>query len=274
LTERVFKASTIILALLLALSLAGNVYLAFVDRTGEIDAAQDPSGTAGTLDLSGSTDYGSATLQGPAVYQRIEVVRDGVMPTQRVATTGAMLTISVDVQPGQGRVLVQTKPLMGIVFQDAANTAVLVAQNRTGHNLADTDVIFSVEAAEDVPEVNGPSAGALMTALVIAALTDRTPHANVTLTGTIDPTGHVGAIGGVVEKARAAYESGKSTILLPRENAVLVQSTDTTRTVGRRTITQRSQTTVDAKEYIEREVGIAVVYVDSIGDVEKAIGLV
>ena len=31
-------------------------------------------------------------------------------------------------RPGKGRVLVQTTPLMGVVFQDAANTAVFVAR--------------------------------------------------------------------------------------------------------------------------------------------------
>ena len=34
-TERFFRASAMILALLLALSLAGNVYLTFVDRPGD-----------------------------------------------------------------------------------------------------------------------------------------------------------------------------------------------------------------------------------------------
>ncbi|RPJ52878.1 MAG: peptidase S16, partial [Methanobacteriota archaeon] len=232
-TEWFFKLSTIVLAVLLAVSLAGNVYFAFLDHTGEQGGSPGLSEQAETMDLNESSGY--ATLQGPAVYQRVEVTRDGFVPTQQVVTQGAMLSIAVDVQPGEGRVLVQTKPLMGVVFQDAANTAVLVAQNRTGFNLAETDVIFSVEASEDVPEVDGPSAGALMTALVIAALTDQTPQENVTLTGTIDAAGHVGAIGGVVEKARVAKESGKSAILLPRGNAGLRQVTETQRTVGRRT---------------------------------------
>ena len=270
-TGRFFKASMIVLALLLALSLAGNVYLVFFGRPGSAAAPQEIAGAATGMDMSGSA--GSATLQGPAVYQRVEVIRDGLVPTQRVLTEGAMLSIGVDVQPGQGRVLVQTRPLMGTVFQEAANTAVLVARDRTGQDLGKIDVIFSVEAAENVPEVDGPSAGALMSALVVAALTDRTPNQSVTLTGSIDAAGHVGAIGGVVEKARAAKASGKSLILLPRENAALRQVTETERTVGRRTFIEQKQTFVDAKEYIEREIGIAVGYVDTIQDVERQLGL-
>ncbi|MDD1678119.1 MAG: peptidase S16, partial [Methanomicrobiales archaeon] len=159
------------------------------------------------------------------------------------------------------------------VFQDAANTAVFVAQNVTGKSLTGSDVIFSVEAQDQVPAVDGPSAGALMTALAIAALTGEAPDPAITLTGTIDSTGHVGAIGGVVEKSRAAREAGKSEILLPRENAQLVQYTETTRKIGRFTYIARTPNLVDAKQYIEKEIGITVTYVDSISDVQKYLGL-
>lgn len=59
---------------------------------------------------------------------------------------------------------------MGTVFQDAANTAVYVAQNKTGIDLSGSDVIFSIEGSKEIPSVDGPSAGALMTLLVISAL--------------------------------------------------------------------------------------------------------
>ena len=115
--------------------------------------------------------------------------------------------------------------------------------------------------------------GALMTALVIAALENQTPRQEITLTGTIDPQGHVGAIGGILEKSQAAKASGKSTLLLPRENAQLVQYTEITRNIGGFTFVQRIPKVVDAKEYIESEVGITVTYVDSIRDVEQYLGL-
>jgi predicted S18 family serine protease len=134
-------------------------------------------------------------------------------------------------------------------------------------------VIFSVEAQEQVPAVDGPSAGALMTALAIAALTEQKPNPSITLTGTIDSNGHVGAIGGVVEKAQAAKESGKTDILLPRENSQLVQYTETTRRIGRFTYTARTPNLIDTKQYIENEIGIRVTYVDSINDVQRYLGL-
>ncbi|MDD1672607.1 MAG: peptidase S16 [Methanomicrobiales archaeon] len=225
------------------------------------------------LNATSTTLQGYATLQGPAVLQRTETIRDGPVLTQQTVTEGAMIDISVEIRPGEGRVLVHTTPLMGIVFQDTANTAVFVAQNITGKHFAGSDVIFSVEAQDQVPAVDGPSAGALMTALVIAALENQTPRQDITLTGTIDPQGHVGAIGGILEKSQAAKASGKSIILLPRENARLVQYTETTRRVGGFTFVQRVPKVVDAKEYLESEVGITVTYVDSIRDVEQYLGL-
>ncbi len=227
----------------------------------------------GQLNATPTTLQGYATLQGPAVLQRTEIIRDGPVLTRQTVTEGAMINLSVEIRPGEGRVLVHTTPLMGIVFQDTANTAVFVAQNISGRHFAGSDVIFSVEAQDQVPAVDGPSAGALMTALVIAALENQTPRQDITLTGTIDPQGHVGAIGGILEKSQAAKASGKSTLLLPRENAQMVQYTEITRSIGGFTFVQRIPTVVDAKEYVESEVGITVTYVDSIRDVEQYLGL-
>jgi predicted S18 family serine protease len=301
-TERQLSSSTKILAVLLVFSLAGNIYLAFfyhsmedsseqalLDQTNnltrqvaELSARvnQDNITIRGytsqldiyrqmVTDLQTQLNTSSSLLQGYAVLEGPAVLQDST----GTITRGTMLNISVEIRPGQGRVLVETKPLMGIVFQDAANTAVFVAQNVTGKSLAGSDVIFSVEAQDQVPAVDGPSAGALMTALAIAALTDKEPDPSITLTGTIDSSGHVGAIGGVVEKAQAAKESGKSEILIPRENSQLVQYTETTRRIGRFTYTARTPNLIDAKQYIENEIGIQVTYVDSITDVQKYLGL-
>ena len=125
------------------------------------------------------------------------------------------MNISVEVLPGKGRVLVQTTPLMGVVFQDAANTAVAVAGNRSGINLSDSDVIFSIDSGDKISEVDGPSAGALMALLMVSAIEKRPIDSSLTLSGTISGDGHIGAIGGVVEKATAAKEQGKTLLLTP-----------------------------------------------------------
>jgi predicted S18 family serine protease len=212
---------------------------------------------------------GIAELQAPAVTQKVLYTGQYPFGNQQVIVEGSMMNISVEVRPGKGRVLVQTKPLMGVVFQDAANTAVYVAQNITRKDLSGSDVIFSIEAESEVPSVDGPSAGALMTLLVASALDNLTLKKDITLTGTIDMFGHVGAIGGVVEKAKAANDSGKTLFLLPQENSQLVLYTEQTTTYGGITVIEQVPKTVDAKEYIEANVGIKVEYVDNIEDVLK-----
>lgn len=221
------------------------------------------------LGSTASGEQGTAELQAPAVMQKVEYISDYPFVRQQVVQVGSMMNISVEIKPGKGRVLVQTRPLMGVVFQDAANTAVYVAQNNTKKDLSGSDIIFSIEADQEIPSVDGPSAGALMTVLAISALENQGPKKDITLTGTIDRFGHIGEIGGVIEKALAAKDSGKTLILIPRENSRLIQYTERTRNFYGMTIIETVPEVIDAKEYIEAKSGIKVEYIDTIDDVLK-----
>jgi predicted S18 family serine protease len=210
---------------------------------------------------------GLASLQAPAVLQTVREVPDPPFVREEVVEEGAMINVSVEVDPGKGRVLVQTTPLMGLTFQDAANTAAFVAEGNTGMSLSASDVIFSIEAREEVPAVDGPSAGALMALLLIASLEGEELDENVTLTGTIDTTGNIGPIGGILLKAQAAHDAGKTLLLLPRENSRIVRYETVERNIGGITIIEQRPETLDAKATIEEEIGIEVAYVDTIDDV-------
>ncbi len=284
-----------ILMVLFILSILGNIYLAFLvlpaqknlqelqDRANNLEKTNAELSKQVYQDNetykqrvayleSNSTStglQGFAELQAPAVMQKIQYIQDYPFARQQVVEEGSMLNISVEIRPGEGRVLVQTKPLMGTVFQDASNTAVNVAQNKTGMDLSKSDVIFSIESQKGIPSVDGPSAGALMTLLVISALENKELKNNVTLTGTIDQYGHVGAIGGVIEKANASKESGKTLFLLPKENSRLVQYVEKTSNIGGMTMIEQIPQITDAKQYIEANIGINVQYVDNIDDVLK-----
>lgn len=212
---------------------------------------------------------GTASLQAPAVYQSIEEVIDGPFIRQIITEKGSLMNISVEIDPGKGRVLVETKPLMGVVFQDAANTAVFVAQNATGANLLSSDTIFSITAEGEIPAVDGPSAGALMTLIMISAINHEQLNDSVTMTGTIDQYGNIGAIGGVLEKAQAAKDGGKQLFLLPGENSQLVQYTYVEKNIGGFSMIERRPEIIDAKPYIEETIGIRVEYVDNIEDAMK-----
>jgi hypothetical protein len=216
-------------------------------------------------------EEGKAQLDAPAVMRRVEYRGNYPFYTRRIVEEGTMMQVTVDIKPGYGRVLVETKPLMGVVFQDAANTAVVAAENYTGCDLSGSDIIFSVEASAEVPEVDGPSAGALMTTLIIAALENITLPDEVTMTGTISPDGHIGEIGGVIEKAEAAKENNKRIFILPLENNRLVRYEEVRKQYGGITIIKQNPVIEDTKEYIEKNIGIHVEYVDSIKDVMNII---
>ncbi|MCD6414383.1 MAG: ATP-dependent protease [Candidatus Diapherotrites archaeon] len=221
-----------------------------------------------TMEGNVSWVSGYAQLDAPAVRQRIEQEGDFPFSYPKTITEGAMLTISAEVKEGRGRIMVVTNPLMGPIFQDAANTAVLVTENKTGVKLDSSDVIFSVNGT-NVSEVDGPSAGAVMTTLLIAAVEGKELNQTIAMTGTISQNGSIGAIGGVFEKAQAAKKAGKKLFLLPRGNKVLAKWVETREERGMMTIISRKAVPVDAKEYIEEKVGIKVEYVDNIDDALK-----
>ncbi len=65
---------------------------------------------------------------------------------------------------------------------------------------------------------DGPSAGLAYLTGIIAALRERAPRRDVAMTGEITMLGKVLEVGGIEEKAKAAYEAGYATIVVPAEN--------------------------------------------------------
>lgn len=211
---------------------------------------------------SGSTGLkGFAIIQGPAVFQVVQ-------PNSTVVEEGAMVDVSVEIKPEAGLVLVQTTPLMGILFQDAGNTAVLLTENKTGKSLSSSDVIFSINAKNQIPRIEGPSAGALMALITISAIDSGVKLNNsINLTGTIGSKGNIDAMRGVLEKAKAVKAGGKKRFLIPRENRELVIYKYVERNFGDLTFVERAPEIVNSKEYIEKNVGIRTEYVDTIDNV-------
>jgi Lon-like protease len=76
---------------------------------------------------------------------------------------------------------------------------------------------FDVEI--DSGDIGGPSAGLAFTLTIIDLLTagELTGGAPVAVTGTISADGAVGPVGGVQQKAAAAYEAGATAFLVPME---------------------------------------------------------
>ena len=63
--------------------------------------------------------------------------------------------------------------------------------------------------------IDGPSAGALMTAAMMAAMMNVPGRSDVTMAGTVNPDGTVGPVGGIPNKFRAAIKAGKKLLGYP-----------------------------------------------------------
>lgn len=264
------------LTILLLLSLVANVFfLAVVFMPGvpspalskQEEIAPFPTTPVSSHALEREAGFGMASMQAPVIIQKVEVER-GWAPLiyEEVTEEGAMVTVSVEVVPGRGRVLVQTTPLTGTVFQETANRAVALAANHSRVDLAESDIIFSIQGPVEVSEIDGPSAGALMTTLLLSVLEEFRINESVTMTGTIGEDGSIGPVSGVLEKARAAAASGKTLLILPEGNDLLIGCQEESRSLGGLRIAGQRPVVVDAKEYIEENLGIHVRYANSIDD--------
>jgi len=76
---------------------------------------------------------------------------------------------------------------------------------------------FPIHVTINTADIGGPSAGLAMTLGIIDALSrgSLTGHARIAATGTIDPSGNVGDVGGVAEKTVAVEQAGARVFLVP-----------------------------------------------------------
>jgi len=146
-----------------------------------------------------------------------------IVAVQQLETSykGVVMSVLVELRSGEGRLLINTQPKVGIDLQTSGRTAVLVAQNVTGISMMNTDIILTVMADSDVDVVDGPSAGAAITVAVIAAIRNQTLRRDVFISGTMNPDQTIGPVGGLHYKAIAAAEKGATMFLVPKGQSVV-----------------------------------------------------
>ena len=155
-----------------------------------------------------------------AVAVRPILLHDGFF--EDVRYEGTVMKINVDIHDGKGLVLVNTEIPTGVDFQTSAKTAVKIAQDYTDVNLSDKDVVFSITSNknEELQAVDGPSAGGAMTVLLISEIRGKSINDKILMTGTIEPDGMIGRVGGIAEKAEVAGKYGAKTFLVPQGQAI------------------------------------------------------
>jgi uncharacterized protein len=127
---------------------------------------------------------------------------------------GVVTYLQVEAVRGEGRPLVNINQLLFWTdTQYSIQTAKAVAENYTGMNLSNVDIVYTI--GTDASIIEGPSAGAALTIATVAAIKNRTIDPKVMITGTINADGSIGQVGGIVEKAKAAKGVGATLFLVP-----------------------------------------------------------
>ncbi len=127
---------------------------------------------------------------------------------------GVSVSLTVETRNGTGRVLTNIdKLLFWVDTQQSIQIAKAVAENLTGISTSATDLIYTIDTNATI--VGGPSAGAALTIATISALQGKELNSTVMITGTINPDGSVGTVGGILEKAKAAQQEGAVLLLVP-----------------------------------------------------------
>ncbi len=178
---------------------------------------------------------------------------------------GVVMKLEVELREGAGRVLINTIPKIGIDLQTSARTSVLVAENITGAKLQKTDVIVTIIASEPVTIVDGPSAGIAITVATIAAIKNETLLEGIMATGTVNPDGSVGPIGGLLEKGEAAAMKGGRVFVVPKGQSTVLVQVPVRYSQGIFTIIVYETRKVDVEDYLkERGFNLQVIETDNV----------
>lgn len=141
---------------------------------------------------------------------------------------GEMMQIEVAVVPGSGKL--ELTGSLGDVMKESARAAVTYIRSNSEDLGVEADFYKTRDIHIHVPEgavpKDGPSAGVTITTALVSALTGRRVHRDIAMTGEITLRGRVLPIGGLREKATAAYKNGMKTVIIPEENKADLSKVD------------------------------------------------
>ena len=183
-------------------------------RTVERAVAQESVQTSDLKDLLGIAPFDPSDL----------VLEDRVGVANGLAYTsagGEVLEIEVSTVPGRGRL--QLTGTLGDVMKESASAALSYARGRAEALKLERDFHKTRDLHVHIPAgatpKDGPSAGIAIACAIVSALTGSPLRGDVAMTGEITLRGRVLPIGGLKEKAVAAFRIGVRHVIIPWQNA-------------------------------------------------------
>ena len=164
-------------------------------------------------------------LLGTAPYDPNDLVlEDRVGVANGLAYTsagGEVLEIEVSTVPGRGRL--QLTGTLGDVMKESASAALSYARARAEALHLERDFHKTRDLHIHIPAgatpKDGPSAGIAIACAIVSALTAKPLRGDVAMTGEITLRGRVLPVGGLKEKAVAAFRVGVRHVIIPWQNA-------------------------------------------------------
>ena len=99
--------------------------------------------------------------------------------------------------------------------KDSVYNAASVIRKFTDKDIRDFDIHVNVIGGG---KIDGPSAGAAITACVISALLNKPIRQDIAVTGEISLRGKIKPVGGIFEKIYGARRNGIKLVLIPKDN--------------------------------------------------------
>lgn len=168
---------------------------------------------------------GAKQQEGPGPPRETQAIEEPGATARTVETTGltpsSAFPLRVTVEPSEsGELAVAfTRSEVGEagpMWESSGWTAVVVASLLLGAD--PRGYRFGIEPGGEIDD--GPSAGALTTVAVLAALLGDDIRGDAAMTGTINPDGTIGPVGGIPNKVQMAAEDGKTLVLVPASQRV------------------------------------------------------
>ena len=181
-----------------------------VENTGATDALK----AADLKDLLGTAPFDPSDL----------ILEDRVGVANGLAYTsagGEVLEIEVSTVAGRGRL--QLTGTLGDVMKESASAALSYARARADALRLERDFHKTRDLHVHIPAgatpKDGPSAGIAIASAIVSALTGVALRGDVAMTGEITLRGRVLPVGGLKEKAVAAFRAGVRHVVIPWQNS-------------------------------------------------------